>query len=453
MKKQIAKCALILLILNHYLLCNSQQDYFTTEFDAGKVILNSIVPNANSVKILGAGGSWGLYNLDKSFTKNSDSAWQAILDPTQIKYITPGFYYYGFQVNGVNTFNPNEKVYINISGISGIEIPDPENDFYDIKDVPHGTIRSQIYYSTYTKKYRQFFIYLPPSYDTKSDEKYPVLFLQHGMGETEYCWHMQGKVNFIIDNLIAEGKALPMIVVMENGMTVMNYSAVAQKDLIPFLEKNYKVKTDRMNMAAAGLSMGSFQVTALSLFYSNRFAYVGTFCGGSDFPASWIKKKCNDSIEVLFNGYGLSDETNLGQNFEARLNNGEINHIKAVFPGGHEWQVWRKCLHQFAPLLFKPYTYDKPFSVKNNKSQNTFSVYPNPFTDHIQMQFNNDEDQIDTRYELSDIAGKKILWYVGNKKHAEVIISKVLQSNSSKIFILSVYTSKNVYKVKLLNNP
>jgi enterochelin esterase-like enzyme len=450
MKNQTILLLFILIVVNIPFRGYSQQDYFKTEIDEGKAIINAVVPNATSVKILGSGGSWGLYNLNKNFTKTGDSDWKVILDPGEISYVTPGFHYYDFQVNGISTLNPNERAYINTGCISGVEIPDPDLDFYDIKDVPHGTIRMQIYYSTVTKKYRKCFIYLPPAYDTKSTEKYPVLFLQHGMNETQYSWHMQGKANFILDNLIAEGKALPMIVVMDNGMTINDYSSLVVNDLIPFLEKNYKVKTDRRSMAAAGLSMGSYQATGLGIVNIDKFAYLAAFCGGCNAVLMPIRDLVNDSIEVFFNGYGITDELNLGQNFETSLNRFRINHVNAVYPGGHEWQVWRKCLRDFARLLFKPYKYEKDFTGMTNETQNSFSVFPNPYQGQIHLQFSNNEDVSKAHYELRDLNGKQVTSYTGGISEAENIISEALNTTNSGMLILSVYTKTSVNQVKII---
>jgi S-formylglutathione hydrolase FrmB len=268
----------------------------------------------------------------------------------------------------------------------------------------------QFYYSTVSKTYRKCFIYLPPAYDTRSAEKYPVLFLQHGMNETQYSWHMQGKVNFILDNLIAEGKALPMIIVMENGMTAVNYTSLVIDDLIPFLQENYKVKTGKPNTAVAGLSMGSYQATDLGLANSDKFGYVGAFCGGTDLNLSSISNQINDSIEVLFNG-----------------------------------------LYQFAPLLFKPYTYENHFSAIEDNSQKAFSMYPNPAEGQIHLEFNEDEDLMNACYELNDITGRQILSFTGDKSDAETKISAALQSSSGALYILLVHTQKSVYQAKILN--
>ncbi len=445
------RLSLFLLFLNNNFSGFSQPDYFKTEYNSGTVTINTIIPNAKTVKIIGMGGSWGLYNLNKDFTKSGDSAWQVILDPKEISYLTPGFHYYNFQVNGVYTSNPNEKVYFGAGyWNSAIDIPDTSVNFYETKDVPHGTIRMQLYYSTSTKTYRKCFIYMPPDYDTRSDEKYPVLFLQHGMNENEYSWHMNGKMNFILDNLISEGKALPMIVVMDNGMTVSDYSSLVLNDLIPLLEKSYKVKTGKMNMAVAGLSMGSYQASDLGFGNLSKFAYVGVFSGGTDMNLISLHNKINDSIEVLFNGYGSSDELNLGLSFEGLLNYSKTNHVNAVFSGGHEWQVWRKCLNQFAQLLFKPYTYDHPFPVITINSKNTFSIYPNPFNGQIHLQFDGDAGLLNANYQLIDIAGKHVLSYTGNISNAEKEIAGLLQASSCGIYILSVYTQTNIYQTKII---
>jgi enterochelin esterase family protein len=269
------------------------------------------------------------------------------------------------------------------------------------------------------------------------------------MNETQYSWHMQGKVNFILDNLIAEGKALPMIIVMDNGMTAINYSSLVLNDLIPLLQENYMVKTGKMNTAVAGLSMGSYQATDLGLANSDKFGFVGAFCGGTDLNLVSLGNQINDSIEVLYNGYGINDELNLGQSFESSLNRVRINHIKAEFSGGHEWQVWRKCLYEFAQLLFKPYTYENPFSAMTGNSQTAFSVYPNPFNGQIHLQLSNDAELMDAYYELYDSSGKQILSFSGEKGNAETKISGVLQSCSDALYILSVCTQKNVYQVKI----
>ncbi len=196
--------------------------------------------------------------------------------------------------------------------------------------------------------------------------------------------------------------------------------------------------------------MGSYQATDLGLANLGKFGYVGAFSGGTDINLYSNRNKINDSVVVLFNGYGTSDELSLGQTFESSLNTSRINHVTAKFPGGHEWQVWRNCLHQFASLLFKPYTYEHPLSVKTINSQTTFSVYPNPFKVQIHLQFDSDLDTEDARYELNDLTGKQILSFTGIKSNAELKISRTLLSSSGGLYVLSVYTQKGVFQGKII---
>jgi hypothetical protein len=228
-----------------------------------------------------------------------------------------------------------------------------------------------------------------------------------------------------------------------------NYTILVLNDLIPLIKKNYKVKTDKMNMAVAGLSMGAGQATYLGLTYLGKFGYVGAFSGGGGFDIM-NANQVNDSIVLLFNGYGKIDELNIGQSFESQLRESKVNHITAEFSGGHEWQVWRKCLHQFAPLLFKPYTYEHPFLVKSINNDNKFSVYPNPFNGQIHLQFDNSAEFNNPGYELQDITGKIILSYTGEKDNAEKKISETLRSNSNGLYVLSLYTKENTYQVKII---
>ena len=173
---------------------------------------------------------------------------------------------------------------------SGIDIPEIGVDFYTIKDVPHGDVRAKQYFSNVTGSWRRMFIYTPPGYDTDTKEKYPVLYIQHGNGEDERGWVTQGKTDIILDNLIAEGKAKAMLVVVTNGNVakVGGYNDEAMtayanemfKSVIPFVEKNYRVVANRENRAIAGLSMGGGQAFNTGLRNTDKFAYIGVFSSG-----------------------------------------------------------------------------------------------------------------------------------------------------------------------------
>jgi enterochelin esterase-like enzyme len=428
------------------------QNFNLTEVDkSGHATIKAIIPNATSVRLKGLGGTWGLNNTNLPMTNTGNYLWQVTTDS-----IAPGFHYYRLEVNGVLTSNPNEKVYFGGNAwTSGLEIPDPENDFYNIKDVPHGTIRMQLYYSATTLNYRRCFIYLPPSYDTRSNEKYPVLFLQHGNSENEFSWHMQGKMNFILDNLIAEGKALPMIVVMEDGMTFLNdysgYGNLIRNDLIPLLENKYKVKTNKQYRAVAGLSMGGGQAVVAGLFNTDIFSYVGGFSGSISYNWTPYAQNINDSIELLWLGWGTSDEyAGNWSSDERQLSSAGVNHVKVIMDGGHQWQVWRKCLDQFAPLLFKPFTYPVNIAVqKISDDKNKLKVFPNPCSEFIKIQFDTNKES-DLQFDLYDVSGKNILSFNGKTVTAQEKISAKLRTLTNDVYILSVYDKQTVYKVKIV---
>jgi enterochelin esterase-like enzyme len=430
---------------------------YLTEVDSdGRATVKAIVPNANTVRFRGLPGSWGLNSINLGLTNSGNDLWQVTTSP-----IATGFHYYRMEINGILTVNPNERVYYcSNAWNSGLEIPNDTIDFYNIKDVPHGTIVSQLYNSTITQSVRQCFIYLPPNYNANSADKYPVLFLQHGNGENQYGWHMQGKLNLILDNLIAEGKAVPMVVVMDNGMTFLdNYVELAYliiNDLIPLVEEKYNVKQDKKFRAVAGLSMGAGQAIVAGLFFPEFFSYVGDFSGSID-PYNWTEYtqtvNLNDSLELLWLGCGTSDEYySYFNRFEGELTAAGINHVKKLFSGAHQWQVWRKCIYEFAPLLFKPFEYHPISSVHDNlKNANELRVYPNPFNEYLHIEITGSESS-ELKYELFDITGKSLILYSGNKTEAESRISEILRKSAGNMFVLSVTNRQSVSRIKIINN-
>lgn len=428
-----------------------------TEVDAdGRATVKAIVPSATSVRFRGLSGSWGLNNLNLGLTNMGNDLWQVTTSP-----IATGFHYYRMEINGILTVNPNENVYYcSNAWNSGLEIPNDTIDFYNIKDVPHGSIVMQPYYSTVTQSMRQCFIYLPPDYKADLTEKYPVLFLQHGNGENEYGWHMQGKINLILDNLIAEGKAVPMVVVMDNGMTFLdnyvNLAFLIINDLIPMVEEKYNVKQDKKFRAVAGLSMGAGQAIVAGLFFPEFFNYVGDFSGSID-PYNWTEYtqtvNLNDSLELVWLGIGTGDEYySYFNRFEGELTAAGINHVKKLFTGAHQWQVWRKCIYEFAPLLFKPFEYPPQSSVHDNiSSENKLKVYPNPFNEYLHIEITGSESS-DLQFELVDVTGKSIFYFSGNITEAESQISEVLQNAAPNLYVLSVTDNQSVYRIKIITN-
>src|SRR4051794_18404750 len=237
-------------------------------------------------------------------TKGEGGFWTATTDPQ-----VPGFHYYRVFIDGAEVADPSSESYYGTGkDTSGIEIPEKGVDFYLPKDVPHGEVRERWYRSKTTEQWRRAFVYTPPGYDADRDRRYPVLYLQHGGGEDGRGWPNQGRVAFILDNLIAEGKAKPMLVVMEQGYARKPGEAAAPtgppakgaagqpprdlgrmfgafeevmvKDLIPMIDSTYRTIPERESRAMAGLSMGGMQTFQIGLKHLDLFAHLGGFSGG-----------------------------------------------------------------------------------------------------------------------------------------------------------------------------
>jgi enterochelin esterase-like enzyme len=325
--------------------------------------------------------------------KGEDGFWTATTDPQ-----VPGFHYYQVFIDGVEVNDPaSETFYGTGKETSGIEIPEKGVDFYLPKDVPHGEVRERWYHSKTTQKWRRIFVYTPPGYDTERDRRYPVLYLQHGGGEDERGWPNQGRVGFILDNLIAERKVKLMLVVMEQGYAVRPgeappspparpapgqtrpvprdfgrmfsaFEEVMVKDLIPMIDATYRTIPDRDNRAMAGLSMGGMQTFVITLKHLDLFAYLGGFSGASGgFGGAPFDSKTahngvmadadafNKKVRLVWLGIGTAEGRMYEgiKNFHAALEKAGIKHVYYESPGtAHEWLTWRRCLHEFAPLLF-----------------------------------------------------------------------------------------------------
>lgn len=299
-------------------------------------------------------------------TRNDKGEWTGITDP-----LTPGFHYYFLIVDGVSVADPASESFYGCSMMtSGVEIPYPEGDvrFYTA-DVPHGDIRMKRYFSKTANDWRRMFVYCPPGYDA-SGKSYPVLYLQHGGGEDERGWSQQGRTDIIMDNLIAQGKATPMIIVMTDGNT-RDFESELLKECIPFVEKNFRVKTDRNNRALAGLSMGGIQTLNTGIPHLDLFAYLGVFSSGwwaNTAPSrngndtekyySLLKEKkdeYNKKLKLFWLSMGGKEDIayNNCQVMMKRFDEIGIKYSYFETPGGHTWPVWRESLYRFAPLLFK----------------------------------------------------------------------------------------------------
>jgi enterochelin esterase-like enzyme len=260
-------------------------------------------------------------------------------------------------------------------------------DYYDVKDVPHGEIRQLRYYSKVTQAWRRAFVYTPPDYDSNARARYPVLYLQHGGGEDERGWPVQGRADIILDNLIAAKKAVPMLIVMDKGYAVKpgeaagrggpggmfqsrTFEEVVINDLIPTVEKTYRTLTDRDHRAMAGLSMGGGQAFQIVLNHVDKFAYVGGFSGvpgGNGGPVINTKSDFggvladaaafNKRMKLVWFGTGTEEPERMRQGmqgFREAITKAGIKFVYYESPGtSHEWLTWRRDLNEFAPRLFR----------------------------------------------------------------------------------------------------
>jgi len=336
-------------------------------------------PEARKVQVftnygLGSGGPWAM-------EKSDDGFWSMTSPP-----IVPGLHYYGLIVDGVQINDPGSDVFFGTGKpTSAIEVPEEGVDFFYAKDVPHGEVRSRWYGSKVTGKQRHIMIYTPPGYDADQQQRYPVLYLQHGGGEDETGWTRQGHVNFILDNLISAGKARPMIVVMERGYAARvgeapapagppqrgggnggAFEEVVVKELIPMIDSTYRTYPDRDHRAIAGLSMGAGQAMQIGMNHLDTFSVVGAFSGVRDFDlktayggvfadaAAFDKKVSLLYLSCGSVGLDAMIQKSATKVYAALQEAGVKNVVFRESPGlGHEWQTWRNAMVDFAPRLFQ----------------------------------------------------------------------------------------------------
>ncbi|MBN2773470.1 MAG: esterase [Prolixibacteraceae bacterium] len=297
-----------------------------------------------------------------------------------------GFHYYQLNIDGASVPDPGTLFFYGAGRWgSGIEIPATDQEFYALKNVPHGTVSENIYYSDLTGAFRRCFVYTPPGYGKDSKTRYPVLYLQHGSFEDETGWANQGKANLILDNLIAEGKAVHMIIVMDNGYAYKPQSEesaesrrrpasvfeeVMINEIIPMIDSRFRTKTDREHRGIAGLSMGANQTMRICMNNLDKFAYYGGFSGTSNYPSSAeIDTKTflngvfddgaaiNKKIKVFWLGLGTKEPNpfpgSVGA-FKDMLEKQGIHYVYYESPEtAHEWLTWRRDLKEYAQLLFK----------------------------------------------------------------------------------------------------
>lgn len=328
-------------------------------------------PQAKEVKV----SCCGTFDL----RKEADGWWYGKTDS-----LPAGFHFYHFLIDGVKAADTESHTYCGSFGrSSAVEIPEgPEGDYYRPQDVPHGQVRSVVYYSSFERKYRRCFVYTPAEYETSCQKHYPVLYLQHGMCEDETGWPNQGKANFILDNLIANGDCKPMIVVMDNGNCGIpfkpkpgenpdearsafgaTFTSILLQDIIPMIDREFRTLPDREHRAMAGLSWGGRQTFNTVLPHLDRFAYLGSFSGAlfmkkSELPTIYDgvfadSKAFNEKVRAFFIGIGSEENFGARQLSDALHEMGIKNTFYESEGTAHEWLTWRRCLKEFLPLLFK----------------------------------------------------------------------------------------------------
>jgi len=323
-------------------------------------------------------------------TKGADGVWTGVSNAQD-----EGFHYYQLVVDGVSIPDPGTQSFYGSSRWgSGLEIPAHDQEFYALKDVPHGQLREVHFFSKIANTSLQAYVYTPPDYE-KGSKRYPVLYLQHGAGEDEHGWGGQGYTARIMDNLIAEGKAKPFMIVIGNSyipgtaqggrggppapaapapgapvapagpaparggpgraMTNTPFEHVLVEEMIPYIDANFRTLADQPHRALAGLSMGGMLTHGITLAHLDKFSHIGMFSGGS-IPASEIKDMTDfkKKVKLVFVSYGSREPGSVnGKATAEELKNAGVNSVFYESPlTAHEWQSWRRSLREFSQLLF-----------------------------------------------------------------------------------------------------
>lgn len=372
---------------------NQQGKQYPQYNSEGRVKFRIVAPEAKSV---------GVSFRDSSpFAKGEDGAWYGHTRP-----LDEGFHYYTINIDGADVPDPNSMFFYGSSRWgSAVEIPAKDQDFYALKNVPHGQLRETLYFSKSANANLRCFVYTPPDYEKDPSKRYPVLYLQHGGGEDETGWGRQGFTGLILDNLIAEGKTKPFIIVMANsyvpgaggpgrgttpggrggtpvgaagtvtrgGFNFSAFERVLLDDLIPYIDSNFRTLADQPHRAMAGLSMGGMQTRSIGLTHLDKFSHVGVFSGGS-ITAEEVANipDFKQKVKLVFVSYGSHEINNPARrggaapgggrggnattakaDMEALKQAGINSHFYVSPNTGHEWLSWRRSLYQFAPFLFK----------------------------------------------------------------------------------------------------
>ncbi len=303
-----------------------------------------------------------------AMTKDANDVWSVTVGP-----IAPGVWEYSFQVDGLQMIDPGNPAIkpMREPRTSIVCIPGQPPLLSEFQDVPHGTVRQHTYFSKSLGRVRELMVYTPPGYDKQADARFPTLYLQHGSGDNQATWVAHGKAHWILDNLMAQGKARPMVVVMMDGHAAIgggsggpqNNTTAFERDLLedvmPFVEANYRVKTDAANRAIAGLSMGGGQSLTIGLNHLDKFAWVAGFSSSApsrEAVAGFLNDPAgaNAKLKLLWIGIGKDDFLRQrNEQFIAMLKDKDIHYEWHLTEGTHAWPVWRGYLADLTPKLFQ----------------------------------------------------------------------------------------------------
>jgi len=348
---------------------NQQGKLYPQVNSEGRVRASILAPQANKVQ-LDLGGT--KYDM----VKDEKGIWTGVSEPQD-----EGFHYYQLNIDGASVPDPGTVYFYGAGRLgSAIEIPAADQEFFAMKDVPHGLVTENIYFSKLTNSFRRCFVYTPANYNEDSKTRFPVLYLQHGSFEDETGWAVQGKANLILDNLIASKKANPMIIVMDNGYAYKPqtntprpesvFEEVVINEIIPMIDAKFRTIANRENRAIAGLSMGANQTMRIMMNHLDTFSYYGGFSGTSNYPSTdaidvstFMDGKYKDGasinkkIKLFWLGLGTKEPIPFPASVGAFRTMLEKQGIKYAYyesvGTAHEWLTWRRCLNQFATQLFK----------------------------------------------------------------------------------------------------
>ncbi len=325
--------------------------------------------SAPMAKAVTVSGQWG--GGPQVMTKDERGVWSVTVGP-----IEPELYEYNFTIDGFQTLDPGNAVVkpSRTPRTSLLEVPGNPPRLSEFQDVPHGTVRIHWYQSRSLGRRRGLYVYTPPGYDQDTKTRYPILYLLHGAADNEAAWTVSGRAPMIVDNLLAQGKSVPMVIVMPDGhaapwpprdfqrglsSNMTDFERDLLQDVMPLVEKSYRVRADPAHRAIAGLSMGGGQSLTIGLNHPELFGWIGGFSAAIFQPETTVAKAMadpkatNQKLRLLWIACGTDDR--LVQNarqLSDLLDRHQIRHEFHATPGNHSWPVWRRYLAEFAPLLF-----------------------------------------------------------------------------------------------------